>query len=312
MKFAARFVCSLALVCAAGVPSPAQSQAGQPAFDVASVKPNKSDAPPYANFPLNAGAMYTPNGGLFSATNWPLVTYISFAYKLMGNQLHLLSPQLPRWAMTDRFDIQARAAGNSTKDQMRLMMRSLLADRFKFAIHTETREVPVLALVPAKPGAISGNPGPRLQPHPADVACETNVEPTSAAHPIPDVFLKKGPGGFPPVCNTILGVPPSAPGLSRFGGRNVTIGYMADMFSQIVDLGRPMIDATGWTGAFDFVLEFKPESKRPATPGLNAAPDPDGPTFEQALRDQLGLKLESRRSAMEVIVVDRVEHPSEN
>jgi uncharacterized protein (TIGR03435 family) len=130
------------------------------------------------------------------------------------------------------------------------------------------------------------------------------------------VFLKKGPGGFPPVCNTIVGVPPSVPGLSRFGGRNVTIGYMADMFSQIVDLGRPMIDATGLTGTFDFVVEFKPEShpnpQGPTQPGANAATDPDGPSFEQAVRDQLGLKLESRKSPMEVMVVDHVERPSEN
>ena len=85
-----------------------QSQAS--AFDVASVKPNKSDAMPYSNFPLNAGDMYTANGGLFSATNFPLVTYIAFAYNVVGNQAHFLAPQLPGWVMTDRFDIQARPA----------------------------------------------------------------------------------------------------------------------------------------------------------------------------------------------------------
>ena len=68
-----------------------------------------------------------------------------------------------------------------------------------------------------------------------------------------------------------------------------------------------MIDATGLTETFDFLLEFTPESQ-----GLNAPPDPDGPTFEQALRDQLGLKMESRRSSMEVMVVDHLEHLSEN
>jgi bla regulator protein BlaR1 len=174
----------------------------------------------------------------------------------------------------------------------------------------------VLAFVLAKPGGTPEKPGPQLQPHPADAPCETSVESTSAAHPIPDIFLKKGPGGFPAICNSILGVPPSVPGLSRFGGRNVTIGYMADMFSQIVDLGRPLIDATGLTGTFDFLLEFKPElhpePPGPTAPGTNAAADPEGPSFEQAVRDQLGLKLESRRSPMDVIVVDHVEHPSEN
>jgi uncharacterized protein (TIGR03435 family) len=311
-----RIICSLALAGAAAAPSSAQpAQASQLAFDVASVKPNKSDAPPYSNFPLNSGDFYTPNGGLFSATNWPLVTYIVFAYKLQGNQIQFLLPQLPGWVTKDRFDIQARAEGDSaragggpTKDDMRLMMRSLLADRFKFAVHTETREVPVLAFVLAKPGKT----GPQLQPHPADEPCPTSVAPPTAAAPIPDSIRQTVAGGFPALCNGILGMPPSVPGRSRLGGRNVTIGFMADLLSQRVNLGHPMIDATGLPGTFDFLLEFAPELQGPSQPGLNAAPDPDGPTFEQALRDQLGLKLESRRSSMEVMVVDRVEHPLEN
>ena len=282
-------------------------QANQLSFEAASVKPDKSDASPYSNFPLNSGDFYTSNGGLFSATNFPLVTYIFFAYKIMGNQAHFVVPQLPGWVMTDRFDIQARAAGNSTKDQMRLMMQSLLADRFKLFIHNEMREVPVLAFVLVKPGKT----GPQLQPHPADAPCETSVAPPSRDNSIPDIFLRTAPGGFPAICNGILGIPPTVAGRSRLGGRNVTIGFMADMFSQRVDLGRPMIDETGLTGTFDFLLEFTPEPKS-STPNSNTAPDPNGPTFEQALRDQLGLKMESRKSSMEVIVVDHVEHPSEN
>jgi uncharacterized protein (TIGR03435 family) len=287
MKSVARIMCILALAGATAALSSAQS------FEVASVKPNKSDAPPSSNFPLNSGDFYIANGGLFSATNFPLITYIFFAYKLQGNQGQALVSQLAGWVMTDHFDIQARAEGNPTKDEMRLMMRSLLADRFQFAAHTEMREVPVLAFVLAK----AGKPGPQLHPHPADAPCQ----PTAAAPPSsPTQLLDAG------LCNGILGVPASVPGRSRLSGRNVTIGFMADLFSQRVNLGRPMIDATGLTGTFDFVLEFTPESLSPAPP------DPDGPTFEQALRDQLGVKLESRKSAMEFIVVDRVARPSEN
>jgi uncharacterized protein (TIGR03435 family) len=102
------------------------------------------------------------------------------------------------------------------------------------------------------------------------------------------------------------------PGRSRLGGRNVTIGFMADMLSQRVDLGRPIVDATGLTGTFDFLLEFTPESKGPTPPGSNAAADPEGPSFQQAVQDQLGLKLQPRKGSMEVIVLDHVEHPSEN
>jgi bla regulator protein blaR1 len=271
------------------------------AFDVASVKASRPDAPHDSNFPLNAGAMYTPNGGRFFATNFPLVTYIVFAYNLLGNQIQALAPQLPRWATTDGFDIEARVAGNPTKDQMRLMMRSLLADRFKFAIHTEAREVPVLAFTLAKPGKL----GPQLRQHPADADAPCQTDP-SAANQVPDAFFEKIPGGFPAICNGILGVPPSAPGRSRLGGRNVTIAFMADMFSQRVSAGRPMIDATGLTGTFDFLIEFVPDSQIPAVP-----PD-DGPTFEEALQDQLGLKMQSRKSEMQMIVVDHVERPSAN
>src|SRR5579872_793820 len=154
MRSLGNLIFGVAVVAATAGPVSAQpAQPGRLAFDVASVKSNKSDAPPDSNFPLNSGDFYTPNGGLFSARNFPLVTYIFFAYKLQGNQGQSLVQQLPGWVMTDRFDIQARAEGNPTKDQMRLMMRSLLAERFKFAVHTETREVPEIAFVLARPGS---------------------------------------------------------------------------------------------------------------------------------------------------------------
>lgn len=78
---------------ATAMPLTAQSTAGQapaassqPAFDVASVKPNKSGNQPTSNFPLGPGDVFNPNGGYFAATNLPLVTYLFFAYKIMGNQ----------------------------------------------------------------------------------------------------------------------------------------------------------------------------------------------------------------------------------
>lgn len=280
----------------------------QLSFDVASVKPDNSNVPPKSNFPLNVGAMYTQNGGLLSATNFPLVTYIAFAYGLMGNQLQVLVPQLPGWAMTDRFDIEARSAGNPTKDQMRLMMRALLADRFRFRIHTETREMPVLAFVLARPGKT----GSQLQPHATEVECPTEVEPTSGANQIPAILLQEVPGGYPAICNTILGIPASAPGRLRLGGRNVTIPYMTDMFSQMADRGRPMIDATGLKGTFDFILEFVRDSRNATSPDAATAPAPDGPTFDEALSDQLGIRMESRRAPMQMMVVDHLERPSEN
>jgi len=151
---------------------------------------------------------------------------------------------------------------------------------FKLAVHTEAREVPVLALVLAKPGKT----GPQLTPHPSDAPCQTN--------------------DLPLVCNSILGLPPSVPGRSRLAGRNVTLASMADMFSQRTDPGRPMIDASGLPGKFDFAIEFVPQEK--------AESDSDGRQFEQALRDQPGLKTESRRSPMEIMIIDHIERPSAN
>ena len=141
------------VICAlAASPSSAQSPPNQIAFEVVSIKPSRPGGQPSSNIPLGPGDLYIPNGGLFTATNFPLATYIFFAYQLQGNLGQSLVPQLPRWAMTDRFDIQASAAGNPTKGDMRQMMRTLLADRFQFSLHTEVREIPVLAIVLANPG----------------------------------------------------------------------------------------------------------------------------------------------------------------
>src|SRR5581483_5153075 len=89
-------------------------------FDVASVKPNKSNNPAQANIPIGPGDVYTPTGGYFNASNFPLITYIFFAYKLKGNQGQYLLDQAPDWVRSERFDIQGRAAGNPTKDDIRM------------------------------------------------------------------------------------------------------------------------------------------------------------------------------------------------
>src|ERR1019366_1600509 len=267
--------------------------AGQ-TFDVASVKVNKTDNPPNSNFPLEPGDVYVPNGGLFSATGFPLVTYLFFAYKIVNNQGQYLLPQLPAWATTDKFDIQARAEGNPGKDQMRILMRGLLADRFKLAMHTEKRDLPVLGLVLAKPGKT----GPQLQAHAAGSDCPTNA---TADGPAPTATVA---GGFPALCNGIFGMAPSNPGRQKMGARNVTLKFIADSLSGWASFGRPMTDQTGLSGTFDFTLEFTPELTGPLPPGATFQPDASGPTMEEALREQLGLKLESSKTTMEVQVLD--------
>ncbi len=274
-------------------------------FDVASVKQNKSDAAATSNFPLGPGAVYIPNGGLLSATGYPLISYIGFAYKLSNNDVQSLLSQLPGWATTDRFDIQARAQGNPSKDQMRLMMRSLLGDRFKLTIHYETREVPALALVLVKPEKT----GPKLQPHTGDAPCPTEAPPPSAqtGSPVPTLA-----NGLPALCGGIFGMPSSVPGRQRAAARNVTMGLIANLLPGPGNLGRPVVDHTGLTGTFDFSLEWSPELNAPLPPGVDFEPDQSGPTFVDALKEQLGLKLESTKGRVEVFVIDHVERPSEN
>ena len=116
-------------------PSWQTAAGGKRAFEVASVK---IDAGPFRppNFPLDPGDAYRPVGGRFSA-DFPLSTYITFAYKLSlsSDQRQAMLAHLPDWVSTDRYAIEARAEGNPTKDQMRLMVQSLLAERFKFTAH---------------------------------------------------------------------------------------------------------------------------------------------------------------------------------
>jgi uncharacterized protein (TIGR03435 family) len=277
---------------------------GKMAFESASMRQNKT-APPNAvffNFPIGPGDVYAPTGGFFRASNLPLANYIFFAYKIAPNQQDLLLSQLAKWAATDRFDIQARASGNPTKDQMRLMVQALLADRFRLAAHHETRQVPVFALLVDQPGKL----GPLLQKHPEDSACSNTSFPPSPPPAAPAQALDSR---FPATCGGEVPMVPSAPGRVRGGARNVSMEIVAGSLTDGgVDL--PIVDKTGLTGKYDFAIEFAPQS--PSSARGNFRPDPTAPTFTQALREQLGLKIESQMMAMDFLVIDYIEAPSPN
>jgi bla regulator protein blaR1 len=285
-----------------------QTDAGtKRAFDFTSVRRNTS-APPNAtgsNFPLGPGDVYVPNGGQFRAANYPLITYIEFAYKLTETQEPFLLSQLPKWAITDRFDIQGRAQGNPTKDQMRLMMQSLLADKFRLAVHYETRHVPVLALVMDQPGKL----GPLLQKHPDDSPCTTNAQLPS---PSPSSSPQFRDTRFPAACGGILGMTPSAPGRFRSGARNISMELFAASFPVTTETDRPVVDRTGLTGKFDYALEFTPQLRPSSPPGEASRRDLTGPTLFEALREQLGLKLEPQMGDIESLIIDYVQEPSAN
>jgi uncharacterized protein (TIGR03435 family) len=180
---------------------------GQAKFEITSVKQNKSGAPPSGDLQhsnIQLGPFDNRHvGGLLSATNFLLTEYIDIAYKLTLYQDRAMRSQLPKWAITNRYDIQARGAGNPTKDQMRLMMQALLSDRFKLTAHRETRQGPVLALLVVKPGET------KLQLQPA-LPCD---EDPGSQTPPPAAL-----GGVPAVCGAgFFGSTPS-PGRIRIAG----------------------------------------------------------------------------------------------
>jgi uncharacterized protein (TIGR03435 family) len=295
-------------------------------FAVASVRQNKSGDKPTSTFSLdngniystvNKGDVFTPEGSYFSATNQPLWHYISFAYNLSGTQELAfrfnyfvgLSSKAPAWVTggfdtsADRFDIMARSDGHPTKDQMRLIMQALLADRFKLVVHHEMRQAPVFALVLVNPGKM----GAGLLPHPASDTC--TVE--SAAEGVDENANVQAPrsslGELPRVCGVIAHLPATATGHIRFGVRGVTLSLLASSLPTMTGMAtvsRPVVDETGLSGTFDFTLDWVPE--------FNAPPDAAGPNFRDGLKEQLGLKLEPRQGPVDILVVDHVERPSAN
>ena len=159
---------SLALLAQTPVPDWQAAAGGKMTFDVASVKLSKGEFVP-PNIPLNFGEAYRATGGYFKA-DFPLSVYIEFAYKIWPSedQERDMFAHLPAWVTTDRYSIEARVAGNPTKDQMRLMVQSLLADRFQLAARFETHEAGVLALTSVQ----AGKPGPKLIPHADGPPCD--------------------------------------------------------------------------------------------------------------------------------------------
>ena len=281
---------------------------GKMAFDTATVRQNTT-APSNARsstFPLGPGDVYLSRGGFFGARNFALYLYIFFAYKVTDNQEQFLDEQLPKWAFTDRFDIEARKEGNPTKDQMRLMMRSLLADRFRLAAHHEIRQLPVYALLVDQPGKL----GPLLQKHPDEVPCpDTPMPPSPPPLGPPQVLDAR----FPPACGGFVNMAPSAPGRIRAGAREVSMGFIADSLTGgLGGLDRPIWDRTDLPGKFDVAIEFVPQTNGSSPLGPNFRPDPTGPSLVQALKEQLGLRLEAQTGPVDVLVLDYVEPLSPN
>lgn len=279
------------------------------AFDIASVKQNTSDGPVATTFPLDAGDAYSPDSGLLIAKNFSLITYIEFAYKLQltPRQEEKVVRQLPKWARTERFDIQARSDISPTKDQMRMMMQSLLATRFQLRIHFETKNEPVYALVVRKSGSL----GPKLKLHSDGPSCQAPAAQLPAQSP---GSRKRNSDIFPPVCDAYMRQQ-FISGMIRIGARNTSLALLAKNLPALANLDRPVIDRTELTGMFDFSLEWSEQFGQSSlilnTNGPVQATS-TGPSFPVALSEQLGLQLQSQNGPVNLLMIDHVSRPSED
>jgi uncharacterized protein (TIGR03435 family) len=225
-----------------------------PAFEVASIKPNKSGTRAIGN-------KFEPQR--MSWTNVPLKNLIQAAYHIQSYQLLGAAP----WVAADTWDIDARTESPATMQQKMEMLQSLLADRFQLKLHRETRDLPEYKLVVAKNG-------PKLQP-----AKDSDQDATHI-------------------------------GRGLIENHHMTLTGLAGFLQS--ELGRPVLDTTALAGSYNLKLEWIPDEGQPNSQGAIPSADATGPTIFSAIQEQLGLKLESHKGPVEVLIIDRVEKPSAN
>jgi uncharacterized protein (TIGR03435 family) len=232
----------------------AQARDASPAFEVATIRPSGPDSGPMSLRRLP--------GGRFVTVNTPLPMLISWAFNV--DEARLLN--VPRGLGGARFDVVAKApVEEPAPGQMQLMVRSLLAERFKLVVHNETRELTAYTLVVDNDGV--------------KVKLSTAAEPPDA-----NPFAMRAAG--------------------HLTGTRVTAGMLAKVLSN--HLGRPVEDKTGLAGAFDFVLQWAPETAVPSA-------DQELGSLFTAIREQLGFRLVARKTPVDVIVIDHVEpRPTDN
>jgi uncharacterized protein (TIGR03435 family) len=200
------------------------------------------------------------------------------------------NPVSEKWIESEHFDIEAEAAGNPTVEQKRLMIQSLLTDRFKLAMHQESRQLPEYVLVQSTAGKM----GPQLQLHTVSTKCVD----VPAGQPKPPVVT--GAPLLPP-CGGLRVVN------SDLVGQGVTMEKLAAALGVLVN--RNVVDRTELNGTFDVTLHFQIV---PLDPDASLSDASGPPSIFTALHEQLGLKLESTKGPVDVLVIDHVEMPSDN
>ncbi len=256
-------------------PKPMAADA-DPNFEVATIKPNDSGATSMQGL--------TMRGRNFATRASSLGDLIGFAYELQTKQII----GAPDWLDKDRFDIAAvpEQEGSPSPEQIRIMIRKLLADRFKLTFHHDKRELSAYVLTVSKSGH--------------------KLTATQVKGTLPGIGMRPATGGL--TLNMINAAIPDFTG-----------------FLQLLVLDRPVVDQTGIQGRYDFQCTFTPDDSQfgghppqmPAPPGGNSTNATDAaataaPSLYDALQQQLGLKLAAEKTAVDVIAIDHVEKPSAN
>lgn len=257
------------------------AQQDEPVFEVASIKESKADT--------DRWSVSMQPGGRLVATNVPLETLIAGAY---GGDLPLPANRVVMpagWAGSGapRFDIDARLGRDFRPGEVIIASRHLLTDRFKLAVHHELREQPSYSLVMSR---TDGRLGARLKR--SEVDC---TDPSQNRSTEPDGTRRCG----------IRGRAGSATGRD-------TMAVLAAFFTNAVPDRRAVTDRTNLVGTYEFQIDWAPEMLPLSAGAAAPPPDADAVSIFTAVQEQLGLRLDSDRQRVEVLIVDRVERPTEN
>jgi len=271
-------------------------------FEVASIRPSAPPGPERMDVGVHI------DGARVSCTALNLKDYIGAAFKLKMYQI-----QGPDFLGAERFDINAKLPAGASEAQVPDMLKALLADRFKMTFHLETKDFPVYALTVAKgglkmkesppdPDAPVGDPGEKPKAAPVNV---------SGSGGRGGVHIEYGHGSFFTMAD------------NKFVARKLPMTSFAELLGRFED--KPVVDMTGLTGSYDFDLVFTPEDymamliRSAIAAGVTMPPEAlrmlsgsSGDSLVDGLA-QLGLKLETRKAPLEMLVVDHMEKaPTEN
>lgn len=270
----------LLLLCLCACALAAQTPDSQVVFEVATVK----HGPPRDYSASSRGGPGTADPTTYTIENYPMSSLLEIAYGLSSYRIFG-----PAWLAEERFTIAAKLPAGTTKEQLMLMMRTLLVERFKIAAHIERKEIAGYDLIVAKGGLkMAASPGP---PNEDDAPVSWPTKPDKEGYP----NLPPGRQAF----------------MTAAGGRirwRFVDESMDTLASKLADnVGRPIVDATGLTGKYDFEIYWSADA-------MSADPPADsGSSLFTAVQQQLGLKLEPKKVPGDTVVIDRIERtPREN